>query len=120
MNYKKSVKGALLIAVLGLTLAPFNVNSAVGIKPTNQKETKLDDADYSLSYDSFVLGALPIWINRTFDDGPKRIELRIQFESGPTFYRTVDFIDGTTFQVTYNEYAGPGFVEVNIESITPL
>ena len=94
--------------------------------PTLKNQTSIDalasveNATYNVSYDSFVLGALPLWISRSFDDGPKHILLRIQFEGSASVYEMVDFVEGTELQVTFNQYAGPGFVEVSIESITPF
>ncbi|MFC3561485.1 hypothetical protein [Pedobacter jamesrossensis] len=119
MNLKKLSRICLAFAVLSLS------TSAFAMTPLENQTHKnvlalVDDATYNVSYDSFVLGALPLWISRSFDDGPKHLLLRIQFEGSPTIYEMVDFVEGTELQITYNQYAGPGFVEVSIESITPF
>ncbi|MFC4211695.1 hypothetical protein ACFOWA_10910 [Pedobacter lithocola] len=119
MNFRKLSQLGVAFAVLSLSTSAYAI-------PTPKNRTSInalalvEDATYNVSYDSFVLGALPLWISRSFDDGPKHILLRIQFEGSPSVYEMVDFVDGTELQITYNQYAGPGFVEVSIESITPF
>jgi len=119
MNFRRISKIGMAIAILCLSTNTFAVTQ-VQAKAETLASAKLDDAIYNVSYDSFVLGALPLWISRTFDDGPKHLVLRIQFEGSPAIYENVDFVDGTELQITYNQYAGPGFVEISIDSIIPF
>lgn len=119
MNFKQLSRIGVAFAMLSLSTSAFATPLLKNQTSTNAS-VKADDATYNVSYDSFVLGALPLWITRSFDDGPKHLLLRIQFEGSPSIYEMVDFVDGTELQITYNQYAGPGFVEVSIESITPF
>ncbi|PST83978.1 hypothetical protein C7T94_04365 [Pedobacter yulinensis] len=96
------------------------VNAAPAVPYLQAPANIVTAPEYELQYDSFVYGALQFRIKRTFDDGPQRLLLAIRFEgSYQTFYEEVD-IRETDMIVTFNEYSGPGFADVWIESITPI
>lgn len=112
---------ALLLIYAAVFLSPSNGFTGQNNAPFAIQKPANADASYDVIYDSFINGALPVKITRTFDDGPKRVTLRIDIEgSSSASYETVDFYSGTELDVTFNQYSRPGFVSVSISDITDL
>ncbi|PST83977.1 hypothetical protein C7T94_04360 [Pedobacter yulinensis] len=120
MRFKTFITTAAFAGMLLIGATQSATAGVVPLKPISSHAGRFSEPSYNLAYDSFVLGALPIWVTRDYDDGPKRLTISIRFEgSSYTSYEYID-IYGTEAQATFNQYAGPGFVEVNIVEINPI
>ncbi|WP_129715381.1 hypothetical protein [Pedobacter sp. SYP-B3415] len=80
---KNLVLASAMALTISISIAPHSsrAGNAPKDKQASLRSIHVDDPSYNVAYDSFVLGALPIWITRSFDDGPKRLTISIRFEN---------------------------------------